>query len=71
MNYTDGMEHGASEEQKSGHVAEEKESEEGQRRGWVGMHEHALGLAHDPRRRRLITTSAFYRGDLFRVPVVK
>ena len=24
MNYTDGMEHGASEEQKSGHVAEER-----------------------------------------------
>ena len=66
MNYTDGMEQ-ASEEQKSGHVArrgEEGDREEGQRRGWVGMHEHALGLAHDPRRRRLITTSAFYRGDL-------
>ena len=70
MNYTDdGMER-ASEEQKSGHVArrgeakKESERREGQRRGWVGMHEHALGLAHDPRRRRLITTSAFYRGDL-------
>ena len=65
MNYTDGMERARSKKAGTWRGEEKKESErrEGQRRGWVGMHEHALGLAHDPRR-RLITTSAFYRGDL-------